>query len=223
MNNFTSNPVNDTTGNAMNTSLIDNLATRGWAACPGYIPPALCARLLSALDAQARAGALAQAGIGREGGPRSAPQVRTDRTLWLADSDPAAADFLALMEGLRADLNRALFLGLFDYEAHYALYAAGGFYKKHRDAFAGQKNRIVSTVAYLTPDWTEADAGHLVLYDPADEDREQARILPAAGTLAVFLSEQIPHEVLPPARPRASIAGWFRCNGSGTGRIDPAH
>lgn len=47
-------------------------------------------------------------------------------------------------------------------------------------------------------------------YDPADQDREIGRVLPRQGTLACFLSEDIPHEVLPPARERVSIAGWFR-------------
>ena len=55
----------------------------------------------------------------------------------------------------------------------------------------------------------------------ADENKEIARILPRAGTLVTFLSEDVPHEVLPPARERASIAGWFRCNTSTSASIDP--
>ena len=43
-----------------------------------------------------------------------------------------------------------------------------------------------------------------------------------SGKLVIFMSEQIPHEVLPTRKPRASIAGWFRCNASVTGKIDPA-
>lgn len=47
------------------------------------------------------------------------------------------------MDGLRQQLNRALYLGLNNYEAHYAAYQAGGFYKKHLDLFKGKRNRIV--------------------------------------------------------------------------------
>ena len=102
------------------------------------------------------------------------------------------------------------------------MYAPGGFYRKHRDSLRGQRNRIVSCVTYLTDDWATEDAGELVLYANDDEDREIARILPAAGTLAMFLSEDTPHEVLPPRRERRSIAGWFRCNATGGNRVDPA-
>jgi SM-20-related protein len=101
-----------------------------------------------------------------------------------------------------------LTLGLAEFEAHYARYEEGGFYKKHVDALKGGRNRIVSTATYLTPGWKEPDAGHLVLYDA--QDRELKRILPVAGTLALFMSEDIPHEVLPPRRQRSSIAGWYR-------------
>jgi SM-20-related protein len=147
--------------------------------------------------------------------------VRNDRTLWLTGQSEAPFMFLSVMEQLREDLNARLFMGLFEYEAHYALYPPGGFYKKHLDSFRGARNRIVSTVTYLTPGWTESDGGHLVLYDGQDDTQETARILPQAGTLAVFLSEDVPHEVLPPARERASIAGWFRCNNSTSDKIDP--
>lgn len=202
------------------TILIDGLAEKGWAAVPDYWDAGLTARLLAELEAQDAQNGLTAAGIGKTGG--LAADIRTDRTRWLSPADPAAAEFLAGAETLRQALNQALFLGLFDYEAHYAVYQAGGFYKKHLDALRGQKNRVVSTVTYLTPGWTGADGGHLVLYGPQDQDQEIARILPQAGTMAVFLSEELPHEVLPPARPRASIAGWFRCNPSASGRVDPS-
>jgi SM-20-related protein len=35
-------------------------------------------------------------------------------------------------------------------------------------------------------------------------------IVPHGGTLVVFLSERFEHEVLPTARARVSLAGWFR-------------
>ena len=76
-------------------------------------------------------------------------------------------------------------------------------------------------MTYLTPDWQEADGGHLALYHPDDDNWLLQKIMPCAGTLAVFMSEEIPHEVLPPVRERASIAGWFRCNATTGRRPDP--
>lgn len=193
-----------------NHSIIDDLAARGYSVQPDYFPPDLIAELQRDLDLQREQGALKQAGVGRGNQNQVANEIRNDQTLWL-DSDRAAPnEYLRIIDALRIDLNRALFLGLNDFEAHYAQYAPGGFYKKHLDALKGARNRVVSTVSYLTPGWQDSDAGHLVLYN--QDDLEIQRILPISGTLAVFMSEDIPHEVLPPARTRSSIAGWFRCS-----------
>jgi SM-20-related protein len=35
-------------------------------------------------------------------------------------------------------------------------------------------------------------------------------VQPEGGTLACFLSADFEHEVLPAARPRLSLTGWFR-------------
>lgn len=206
---------------ALNARIADDLYVQGWSVCTDYVPEDLRAALLADLAAQEEAGRLTLAAVGRDTTQTVETTIRNDRTLWLAGRDAASAAYLDLMGRLRLDLNRRLILGLFEYEAHYARYDAGGFYRKHVDALHGERNRVVSTVTYLTPDWAESDGGHLVLYDAVDQDRAIARVLPAAGTLAVFLSEEIPHEVLPPARPRNSIAGWFRCNPSGEDRVDP--
>lgn len=193
--------------------LADDLANQDWAVAPGFFNPSLIRALAEDMDRLQ----LEPAGTGKD----KKKFARTDHTHWLSGGTNAQKTYLKMMEDLRVTLNRTLFLGLFDYECHYARYEAGGFYEKHIDALRGGRNRIVSCVTYLTEGWTDEDEGHLVLYDKDDQDREIARILPAAGTLALFLSEDIPHEVRPPNRPRASIAGWFRCNNSTEGRIDP--
>lgn len=204
-----------------NDIIADDLMKKGWSVQPDYFSPALITDLLDDMQQQDRAGKLAQAAVGRANGGWVDTTIRNDRTLWLTGRTEPAWNFLSVMERLRLDLNARLFMGLFEYEAHYALYPPGGFYKKHIDSLRGAKNRVISTVSYLTPGWTEADGGHLVLYSPDDENRDIARVLPRAGTLAVFLSEDVPHEVLPPARERASIAGWFRCNNTTAGVVYP--
>lgn len=204
-----------------NASIADDLVKQGWAVREGFFSQELCAALLEDMKAQDAAGKLTAAAVGRDRSQTFNENIRNDRTLWLSGRTEAPRLFLQGMEQLRLELNRDLFLGLFEYEAHYALYLPGGFYRKHLDSFRGAKNRIVSTVSYLTPDWHENDGGHLVLYHPEKDDLPVRRVLPQAGTLAVFLSEEMPHEVLPPARERASIAGWFRCNISTGGRPDP--
>ena len=167
---------------------------------------------------------LEAAGIGRKDEHQVNKDIRRDKIHWLyRDKCPADTFYLMKMEALRHDINRGLFLGLFEYEAHYALYPPGGFYKKHYDSLKGSKNRIVSTVLYLNPEWRPGDGGELAIYTDghADGDEPEKIIQPKLGTLVTFLSEDIPHEVLPAHKERKSIAGWFRCNSSSADRVDP--
>lgn len=184
----------------------DDLAAQGWSVQADYFPPDLIAELLR--DLEEHQDRMKPAGIGRGTDNQEQREIRNDKTLWLDGERAAQNEYLRLMDALRMDLNRELFLGLVEFEAHYARYDPGGFYKKHVDALKGERNRVVSTVTYLTPGWKDADAGHLVLYDA--KGGELKRVLPVSGTLALFMSEDIPHEVLPPHRARSSIAGWFR-------------
>ena len=124
------------------------------------------------------------------------------------------------MEQLRLRLNRELFLGLFDYECHYAHYPKGAFYKKHVDAFKGESNRRLSTILYLNPQWQPQDGGELVIYD-VDGTTELATVLPVFGSMVIFLSEEFPHEVLTARRSRYSLTGWFRVNATNSVNLDP--
>lgn len=198
----------------------DALAQAGWWYGDQAVPEHLLAELREDMQTLIEADALERAGVGRETDFHIDRTVRRDRILWLNGQRPAPARFLSLAEHVRRELNRRLFLGLFEYEAHYAHYPPGAFYRRHVDSFRGAANRILSTVTYLNTDWQPGDGGELVLY--ADEgDEVLARIAPKAGRLVIFLSEELPHEVLPARRDRFSIAGWYRLNASVQGQIDP--
>ena len=192
---------------------------------PGYIvldqclPPGLTDALfvqLKALDFDQ----FRQAGVGREARRQLNRFVRTDEIVWVEHPDGAIRGYLAWMEELRQALNRRLFLGLFDYECHFARYAEGAFYRKHLDAFKGQRNRIVSTVLYLNPQWQREHAGELLVFDRAGGGIIET-VAPAWGRLVIFLSEEFPHEVTVTQRPRYSLTGWFRLNNSVCGQLDP--
>jgi SM-20-related protein len=165
---------------------------------------------------------LHRAGVGRDRDFHLDRAVRGDRVFWLTRQRPVQARFLERMETLRLALNRSLFLGLFEFEAHYAHYPPGARYRRHLDSFRGAANRVVSTVAYLTEDWQPGDGGELLIYADADSEEIVARVEPRAGTFAMFLSETVAHEVCPAQTDRISIAGWFRLNASVGGHIDPA-
>jgi SM-20-related protein len=59
-----------------------------------------------------------------------------------------------------------------------------------------------------------------VIY-PEEHTEDTVVVTPLMGTIAIFLSEEFPHEVLPATRDRFSIAGWFRVNNSTAQRVDP--
>jgi SM-20-related protein len=152
-----------------------------------------------------------RAGIGRENDFQLNAFIRTDEIHWLEDTHPVTKDYFARMESLRGALNRRLFLGLFDYECHYARYPEGAFYLTHVDTFRGTDTRVISTVLYLNPDWLPGDGGELVLYRP-DQCVILETVEPRFGRMVLFLSAGIPHAVLPVKAARYSIAGWFRKN-----------
>lgn len=168
-----------------------------------------------------------RAGVGRAADHRKRPAVRGDLISWLRGDDDPTRWYLSWSEQLRRELNRQLFLGLFEFECHFAWYQVGASYARHVDAFRGESTRIVSSVLYLNPAWRPADAGELVLYAPPEPEDGDAQLVvacivpPRFGTVVLFLSEEFPHEVLPAAAPRASIAGWYRVNGSSSNRADP--
>jgi SM-20-related protein len=151
--------------------------------------------------------------IGREDREHKNRFVRTDKINWVNGSTPATAEYLSIMDTLRAELNKQLFLGLFEYECLFARYERGDFYKRHKDAFSGERNRIVSTIVYLNRHWQPGDGGELVIYCP-ESGNEVTRVQPIFGTLVMFLSEEFPHEVLPSQQKRLSLTGWFRVNPS---------
>ncbi len=135
--------------------------------------------------------------------------LRGDVISWLDDSNSTDHAYLAWMEALRSGLNSALFLGLFDFECHYAIYGAGTGYARHSDVLHGSRNRIVSTVFYLNEHWQAGDGGELLLFEPTGETAI-ATVSPSFGTMIIFLSESFPHEVRMAHIKRRSITGWFR-------------
>jgi len=197
---------------------IDDLANQGYAIIPDFISPQTCAALyqytlgLTDNDWQL-------AGVGRADNYTTNTLVRRDRIRWLQAGVAEEQNYLQMMEAVRHAFNRALFMGLFDYECHLAHYPPGAFYRKHLDAFKGRSNRILTTVLYLNPEWHDQDGGELVIYGPQQEVLE--RVLPASGKLVVFLSDTFVHEVLEGFRDRYSITGWFRHNNSIGGHLDP--
>ncbi len=205
-----SNPATET--------LLNEIAEHGYAISDDFLPLAT----VSALNLQARAlhasGRMQAAGIGKDTQHQVIKTMRGDSTCWLDENTASdeQAIYLARMQTLQGNLNRAFFLGLAEFETHFAVYPPGSVYHRHLDQLRGQQERQVSAILYLNEDWQPDDGGELRLYlDGGNEpvtgaSRDYLDILPLGGRLLLFLSGRFFHEVLPARRERISLTGWFR-------------
>ncbi|NQY47741.1 MAG: 2OG-Fe(II) oxygenase [Colwellia sp.] len=211
--------------NALFESIANDIVEKGYSISPCALPDDLSSLLLQHIT-ELPGEDFKRAGIGRAKEHIIDELIRTDEISWITSNSEAGSSWIEWSESLQAYLNRRLFLGLFSFESHFSHYAKGDFYKKHKDAFKGEGNRVLSVVVYLNQHWSAADGGELVIYDDKSPDSSVVdqniiTVIPNFGTVVVFLSEEFPHEVLPARRDRYSIAGWFRLNNSIANNIDP--
>lgn len=191
--------------------LLNGIAHQGYAVVDNFLSPAT----ITALAAEARAlhchGGTRRAMTGKTGGEKP-DNIRGDFIHWVDDTNPSAKqqEYLQCMEELRSDLNQNFYLGLFDLEAHFAVYPPGAAYRRHLDQFQSDNKRQVSCVLYLNNDWQPEDGGQLRLYLDESSEPQHVDIQPEGGKLVAFLSSRFWHEVLPATRERVSLTGWFR-------------
>lgn len=179
------------------------------------VPEAVPVREWRALARESRSlhhtGAFRHAGVGRGASFRIEPETRSDHVRWIDPARPsrAQARWLSRVESLRLCLNERLMLGLFDFETHLAVYPPGARYRTHLDRFSDASHRIVSLILYLNDAWQPEDGGALRLHLEAPGRAPWRDVLPVGGTLVVFLSGEVCHEVLPSPRERLSVVGWL--------------
>jgi SM-20-related protein len=186
----------------------EDLGSTGISVQDGYLDVVSVRALYQCLRERHIRGEFAAARIGRDATLQNDPGVRGDQTCWLCDPLFAPeAELLLKFEELRLQLNRDLYLGLFDLELHYAWYPQGAGYVRHVDQSLDSAARRMSLILYLNENWEPADGGELELYDEHGGCR---RVEPCAGRLVCFLSAGREHAVLAAGRDRFSVSGWFR-------------
>ncbi len=187
------------------------LSTTGWYVGDSIFSAALTSDLSGQGHALSDSGQLHAAQVGRADGTQHSGRSRSDDTLWLTDAPRNAheREALATVDTLRTDLNESLYLGARSTELHFARYAPGAFYVKHRDRFRDNDARVVSMVFYLNENWADDAGGELVIYSGDADGARIACVSPRSGTMVCFLSDCFPHEVLPATQERFSLTGWL--------------
>lgn len=186
----------------------DALESQHYAVIPQFLSLTLREALLAELLQLHAQGAFYEASVGRGVRQTRQAHIRGDSICWLEHHFTIAAQYLTLMEQLRQQLNAHFYLGLRSYEAHYAHYQAGSVYQRHVDRHRDNNARVVTTVCYLNDEWPIEAGGQLKLYNKNNELLLEKT--PTGGSLVLFMSADMPHEVLAANRSRFSIAGWFR-------------
>ena len=75
----------------------------------------------------------------------------------------------------------------------------------------GSIAREWSFLLYLNEHWTPSDGGHLRIYGVQGESGQEHHrdVAPKAGTLVIFKSDTVPHEVRPTTASRLAVVGWL--------------
>lgn len=189
--------------------VLHDLHKQGWSVAENFFSLNLIKKLNETLISLGEKGHLNQAGIGRENNFHIEKSIRNDEISWFDDGNlnEAQKQYLSLVKQLQDAFNQFFYLGLFEFEVHFALYSENAFYKRHLDQHKNQDTRVITFITYLNESWLDENGGQLQLYF---DDGKFVSILPKAGTVVCFMSAEFEHEVMPANRERASLTGWFR-------------
>lgn len=189
------------------TLLADGLAQNGFAIINDFLTAAEVLSILGQDDFKNGMLQFKKAGVGKSQEKQINEAIRGDYIQWIdkATAQPPVQAYLDKLTELISFVNQCLFLSLKDYEVHMTIYPAGSFYKRHLDQFKKDDHRKLSLICYLNENWKEEEGGQLRIY----QQQKHFDILPVAGRLVCFRSDQLEHEVLPATRARLSLTGWI--------------
>ena len=214
---------------SINSSLsqdqLQELKDNKYLIVPGFIPESLEQSLRQDVESLRSQNYFKIAKIGQDLTNTLNTNIRVAETCFLGKSKrdlPIHAgrqELYEKLDSLRTDLGVFGPLDADSTELLYAYYPQGGFYRRHRDAIPGSASvlRTYSMLLYLNKDWDSVkDAGQLRLHFdsggdelPAGESPSYRDVDPEGGTLVVFQSDAIPHEVLDTQKERIAVVGWF--------------
>lgn len=191
--------------------IVDSLVEQNYAVIDNFLTSEEAQALKDALFHRMDEGDFKVAGIGNDHLHQVNRKIRGDAISWIDGKtalEPTKKYFDKVNE-LMQYLNRTCFLGLKDFEAHYAYYPAGTYYKRHLDQFKNNDHRKITFITYLNDNWQESEGGEICLYIPNRDGDKTVKLFPQAGRFLLFKSDLLEHEVKITHRERYSITGWM--------------
>jgi SM-20-related protein len=218
---------------------IGNLSNKGYVIIPNFLPQNLVDELRDDILELRSGNAFREAKIGQDSTNNLNKSIRIAETCFIGRNRPELTRITGddsirdrrsglydILDGLcdslvdlcwkesQAKLDKSLT------ELLYAYYPSGGFYRRHRDAIPNSASvlRKYSLLLYLNRDsWNpDTDAGQLRIHldgggdeCPAGVEPKFIDVDPLGGTLVLFKSELIPHEVLDTNSERFALVGWY--------------
>ena len=198
------------------------LQSQGYVVIPDFLPADLQAALRQDVSILRSDQKFKIAKIGQDSTNTLNQEIRMAETCFLGPTklqdipSDARQQLYDVLDQVRSDLPGPLDPNLT--ELLYAYYPTGGFYRRHRDAIPGSASvlRSYSLLLYLNENWTPNDGGQLRLHRdsggdflPNGEDANFVEVAPTGGTLVLFQSEKVPHEVFDTNAERLAVVGWY--------------
>ena len=206
---------------------LEKLKEQGYVVIEDFLPSDMQESLRNDVEKLRSVGKFKTAKIGQDSTNALNTGIRVAETCFLgkdklADVPSESRTHLySILDQVRADLSSSTGNPLDSQltELLYAYYPQGGFYRRHRDAIPGSASvlRSFSLLLYLNKDWNTAqDKGELRMHFdsvgdelPTGEEPNYKDVEPLGGTLVLFKSDAVPHEVLDTQRERAAVIGWY--------------
>lgn len=180
-----------------------------WYAQENFLSEDVCQNIFNEYSKEDRANTFTAAAIGIRSSQVQDTTIRKSSISWIKDTDnfDGIREYNIILEQMMLSINQYFFLSLKHFESQVAYYTKNDFYKTHLDQFNQNTRRQVTCILYLNDCPT---GGELVLYKKGSKDIVEKVILPKRGTLVVFFSGHIYHEVKMVETPRFSLSTWFR-------------
>ena len=201
---------------------LEVLKAKGYVVIENFLPEILQEGLRQDVRGLRNQSRFSVAKIGQDSTNTLNTKIRIAETCFLGRNklgdipNTSRSQLYDVLDLIRRDLPQPLDTALSEFL--YAYYPSGGFYRRHRDAIPGSVSilRKYSLLIYLNKDWKEDDEGKLRMHMDSGGDElamgEEPNFIdvaPKGGTLILFDSAQVPHEVLDTQAERVAIVGWF--------------